>query len=202
MRNLFKFLILFLLVFSMQAQEKPINIEDEQVKNRLNLYAINKNLVDYDITVTVKGTGFKQRAGKPRLTRIPATSRVKVSSLVIERDKEPRYTYTVKANDSLSRRALRPEFKLIKIDPPMPIFLYVTTKCVGCDSLVNSLDESVFNYNIIDLNVKPDESIKLEKYIPGIDTIKKPILNIGGYLYTNIDTMDQLLEKLLAKESK
>ena len=72
MRNLLNFIALFLFVFSMQAQKIPIKIEDELVKNRLNLYAINKNLIDYDITVIVKGTGFKQRAGKPRLTRIPA----------------------------------------------------------------------------------------------------------------------------------
>jgi hypothetical protein len=32
-----------------------------------------------------------------------------------------------------------------------------------------------------------------------MDTIKKPILNIGSYLYNNITTMDQLLEKLLSK---
>lgn len=186
----------------MQAQDIPIKVVDELVKNRLNLYAINENLVDYDITVTVKGTGFKQRAGKPRLTRIPATSKIKVSSLVVERNQEPKYTYIVKANDSLSRRVLRPEFTLIKVKPPMPIYLYSSNKCVGCDSLVSSLEESVFKYNHINLTEKPEEATKLEKYIPGIDTIKKPILNIGGYLYTNISTMDQLLEKLLAKESK
>lgn len=186
----------------MQAQEKPIRIVDELVKNRLNLYAINENLIDYDITVIVKGTGFKQRAGKPRLTRIPATSKIKVSSLVVERDKEPKYTYVIEANDSLSRRSLRPEFTAVKVDPPMPIFLYVSEKCVGCDSLVSSLDSSVFNYERINLAEEEEKAIKLEKYLPGMDTIKKPILNIGGYLYTNISTLDQLLEKLLAKESK
>ena len=186
----------------MQAQKKPIIIVDELVKNRLNLYAINENLIDYDITVIVKGTGFKQRAGKPRLTRIPATSKIKVSSLVVERDKEPKYTYLIEANDSLSRRSLRPEFTAIKVDPPMPIFLYVSEKCVGCDSLVSSLNNNVFNYEKINLDEEEEKALKLEKYLPGMDTIKKPILNIGGYLYTNISTMDQLLEKLLAKESK
>ncbi len=202
MRNLLKFTSIFLFIFSMQAQEKPITIEDELVNNRLNLYAVNKNLVDYDITVIVKGTGFKQRAGKPRLTRIPATSKVKVSSLVIERGKEPKYTYIVEANDSLSRRVLKPEFTLVKVDPPMPIYLYVSDRCIGCDSLVSSLNGSVFNYEKINLNEQQEKATKLEKYLPGMDTIKKPILNIGGYLYTNITTMDQLLEKILAKESK
>ena len=61
MRNLLKFIALFLFVFSMQAQKKPIKIEDELVKNRLNLYAINENLIDYDITVIVKGTGLKSK---------------------------------------------------------------------------------------------------------------------------------------------
>tara|TARA_R110000787_G_scaffold108621_3_gene217045 strand:+ start:1587 stop:2147 length:561 start_codon:yes stop_codon:yes gene_type:complete len=186
----------------MQAQKKPIKIKDELVKNRLNLYAINENLIDYDITVIVKGTGFKQRAGKPRLTRIPATSRIKISSLVVERNKEPKYTYLVVANDSLSRRSLRPEFTAVKVDPPIPVFLYVSDRCVGCDSLVSSLNSSVFNYEKINLSTELEKASKLEKYLPGMDTIKKPILNIGGYLYTNITTMDQLLEKLLAKESK
>ena len=116
MRNLLKLTSLFLFVFSMQAQEKPITIEDELVNNRLNLYAVNKNLIDYDITVVIKGTGFKQRAGKPRLTRIPATSKVKVSSLVIERGKEPKYTYTVEANDSLQTYEIRAPISGIVVD--------------------------------------------------------------------------------------
>ena len=60
----------------------------------------------------------------------------------------------------------------------------------------------MFNYEKINLDEEEEKALKLEKYLPGMDTIKKPILNIGGYLYTNIATMDQLLEKLLAKESK
>ena len=62
MRTLFtSLLLLFLFVNPLKAQERPIEIEDELNNNRLNLYAVNKNLQDFDVILYVNGTGFRQR---------------------------------------------------------------------------------------------------------------------------------------------
>jgi len=86
-------LIFLIFTSSLLAQKRPIKIVDETINNRIDLYAINENLIDYDIIVTVKGTGFRERGGRQRKVRVPATSKVKVNSLIIERDKTPQYIY-------------------------------------------------------------------------------------------------------------
>lgn len=183
--------------FSLIAQKRPIKIEDETQNNRLVLYAVNENLQDFDILLTVKGTGFRQRAGKPRLTRVPGASRVKVQSLVIERGATPQYTYSIIANDSLSRRVLKPEFTKIKITPNKPILMYTSERCTTCDTLISSLNNGTYKYKTLNLSSNPEKEIALEKYIPGIDTITSPLFNVGGHIYTDIKSYDQLLEKLL-----
>ncbi len=179
------------------SQKKPIKIEDELENNRLVLYAVNENLQDFDILLNVKGTGFRQRAGKPRLTRVPGASRVKVQSLVIERGKQPQYTYTIIANDSLSRRVIKPEFIKIKINPLKPILLYTSERCIDCDTLIKSLNNGVYKYKTYNLTENVNKAKALKKYVVGIDTITSPIINLGGMIYTDIITYDQLLEKLL-----
>lgn len=200
MRNLLKFLALFLFVFSLQAQNKPIKIEDEIQKNRLVLFAVNENLQDFDILLTVKGTGFRQRAGNPRLTRIPGASRTQVQSLVIERGMQPLYTYTIVANDSLSRRVIKPEFTKIKIDPIKPILLYQQEQCIACDTLISSLNKGTYKYKTINLSDNKEKATALKKYVIGLDTITKPIISLGGYIHTDIETYEQLLDKLNERE--
>ena len=196
MRISLKFVALLLFVFSMQAQKKPIKIVDEIQNNRLVLFAVNENLQDFDILLTVKGTGFRQRAGNPRLTRIMGASKTQVQSLVIERGKQPLYTYTIIANDSLSRRVIKPEFTKIKIDPLKPILLYTQVQCITCDTLISSLDKGTYKYKTINLSENKEKESALKKYVPGLDTITNPIISLGGYIHTNIETYEQLLEKL------
>ena len=76
-------LTLYLNVTNTFAQEKPITIEEERVANRLMLYAVNENLVDLDIKITVSGTNFRQSKAVPRFIRVPSTSRVHVANLMI-----------------------------------------------------------------------------------------------------------------------
>jgi arsenate reductase-like glutaredoxin family protein len=178
------------------AQNKPIKIEDEKINNRLILYAVNENLQDFDILLTVKGTGFRQRTGKPRLTRVPGASRVKVKSLVIERGMQPLYTYTIEANDSLSRRVIKPGFTKIKINPPMNILMYTSERCITCDSFIGYLDNGVYKYETLNLSENPKKVELLKKYLPSIDTLTTPVFNLGGLLYTKIETYEQLLKKL------
>ena len=188
------FILLFLFSNLLLAQKIPIKIEDELVNNRLNLYAINENLQDFDILVTIKGTGFRQRGGTPRLTRITGASRTKLNSLIIERGKQPVYTYFIVANDSLSRRVLKPEYTKIKVDAPQKILVYTNEKCLTCDTLFSTLEKGIYKYDVLDLSSNPEKTKTLKAYLPTIETLTTPIVSLGGKLYTNLETYDQILE--------
>ncbi|MAP54427.1 hypothetical protein [Altibacter sp.] len=195
----FTTLIIFLFVsMSSFCQEKPITIVEEQKGNRLFLYAINENLIDYDVLLTVEGTGFRQPKGKPRLVRVPATSKVNIKSLIIERGETPKYTYTLEANDSLSIRVLKPEHELIKIAPKKQITIYVTDQCTTCEAIISGLDASVYEYRKLVLSEVPEMEAQLSKAFVGASTtledMTNPVVSLDNKLYINVETYEQLME--------
>ncbi len=186
--------ILYCTVF--YAQDKRITIEDEQVKNRLLIYASNNTLTDLDVAITLKGTGFRQRRGVPRKVRVPGRSKVNLISVVIERDQEPKYTYTLEVSDSLTRRSLVKEFELIKIKPSKLITLYKPDNCSNCEDIITGLDESPFIYKTITLSENETIKTQLAPYVPNLETTDKMIVMLGGNLYPEIETAEALLEEL------
>ncbi len=191
---------LLLCTFIAKAQDRPIKIIDEQKANRLFLYAVNENEKDLDVMITVTGTGFRQSKAKPRLTRIPATSKVNIKSLIIERGKTPQYEYELVVNDSLSRRALKRPFELVKIEAKRPILIYRTDKCTSCDSLVANLEKSIYLFKTQSLSEQPKMKAYLEKSLANSATplasLTTPILNLGGKIFVDIETYEQLMDKL------
>lgn len=189
-------LTLYLNVTNTFAQEKPITIEEERVANRLMLYAVNENLVDLDVKITVSGTNFRQSKAVPRFIRVPSTSRVHVANLMLKRGVQPSYTYELEVNDSLSRRALKKPFKKIRIAPKKNITIYITEGCTSCDTIVNPLERSPYKYTAHNLAEKPEIKSQLAKAMPSLDTITRPVISLNGSLYTEIKTFEELIEKL------
>lgn len=204
-------LILVLLVFKINAQVKPIKIVEEQIPNRIAFYAINETEKDYDVLINIKGTNFRQSAAKPRLIRVPATSKVHLKTLILIRGKKAAYTYDLVVNDSLSRRALKKPFEKIilppkKIKPSKYIVVYTTKNCNGCDVIIDSLNTNNYLFRSYDLNEKPELQEQLAKSFPSsavsLDSIKTPVVNLGGKLYTWIENYEQLLTELNPATSK
>lgn len=194
-----KILLLLLLFFiiKVNAQNTPLRVETKDIPNRLAFYVVNENEQDFDVQINISGTNFRQSQGRPRWVRVPAASKVHLKTIVVTRGKRPNYTYDLMVNDSLSRRALKKEFERIKIKPKKSITLYITDVCLTCDSIVNPLDGSNFKYIKHLLSEKPEIKEQLKSYLPApIDSIKTPILNIGGRLFTQIESYDKLLEEL------
>lgn len=190
-------LLLFFVVVKTNAQDTPLRVETKDIPNRLAFYAINENEQDFDVQIKISGTNFRQSQGRPRWVRVPAASKVHLKTVVLTRGKKPNYTYDLLVNDSLSRRALKKEFERIKIKPRKSITLYITDGCLTCDSIINRLDASNYRYIKHMLSEKPEIANQLKSYLPAaIDSIKTPILNIGGRLFTQIESYDKLLEEL------
>jgi hypothetical protein len=200
---------IILLVFTFQltvnAQLRPIKVEDERVNNRLMVYAINENEQDLDVAIEIKGTGFRQRAGTPRFHRIPKASKINIASLVVERGKKPVYTYQLTVRDSLSRRVVRKPAVQVKIEARKNILVYTKEGCTSCDSLITDLSRSFYKFRVLDLEEKPEVKNFLIKTFQftrtPYDSISNPIVSLGGTLYSEIENFDQLLETLNAEES-
>ncbi len=89
-----KKIILFLLITSYAfGQNSSIKISDEKKNNRLSVYALNESETDYDVKITITGKNIRQSSAKPRFIRVPGASKVLLKSLIIDRKKQPSYTY-------------------------------------------------------------------------------------------------------------
>jgi len=194
-------LILFLFVIgNAYSQNSDIKIADETKNNRISVYALNESQIDYDVKIKITGKNIRQSAAKPRFIRVPSATKVLLKTLIIERKKQPSYTYELIVNDSLSRRVLKPHAEPIKINPKKQIILYVSDNCITCDSILKGLNNGKFKFSVIDLTEKPDVKARMKSYlegtIPSVDTLTNPIISLGGVLHTKIDSYNLLMEKL------
>jgi hypothetical protein len=185
---------------SLFSQERPIEIVDETKANRLFLYALNTNEQDLDVTITVEGTNFRQSNRPPRAIRVPSASKVLLLNLIVERGKKANYTYTLEVSDSLSRRALRPEFEAIKIEPKKKLIIYIPENCASCDTLISNLEKSKYLYTAHRFSEKPELKGQLAPAFANstvkIDSVAVPIISLAGVLFATIEDYDQLLEEL------
>ncbi|MDT0607576.1 hypothetical protein [Croceitalea rosinachiae] len=202
MKTLIIFQVFLISIISI-GQEKPIKVIEEKSKNRLMLYALNETDKDYDVVMAVKGTNFRQSMAKPRLTRVPATSKVLMKTLILLRDKTPSYSIDLSINDSLSKRAVRKEYTVVEVPPKMitpkkHITIYGMKECLACDSIVIRLSENNYIFKQFNLEEKPEIKQQLEVALgnKSLDSLKTPIVNLGGHLYTWISSFEQLLGEL------
>lgn len=196
-----RIVFLALLIGAMQSygQERPIKIETEKLTNRLAFYAVNENEQDLDVMLKIKGTNFRQSSARPRFIRVPATSKVHMKTVILFRGKQPSYTYDLVVNDSLSRRALKKESKPIKIKPRKTITVYIPENCQTCDSLIAPLTNGKYLFLSYKLDERPEMKDQLNRSFANripLDSLKTPIVNLGGKLFTKIESYEQLLVEL------
>ena len=199
MRKYVIFFYILLLGFWANAQKYSIDIVTEDLPNRLAFYALNKNEKDLDVLLTIKGSNFRQSTGRPRYIRVPATSKVHMKTIVLMRGKKPSYSVEIKINDSLSSRSMVKEYEEIKIPPPKNIVVYITKSCLSCDSLVSALGSSKYTFSQFNIEEEASLSEQLQmSFGPEIslDSISTPILNIGGKLYTDLDSFEMVMKEV------
>jgi arsenate reductase-like glutaredoxin family protein len=199
MKRLPYFLICLFVLFQAYAQEQPIKIVAEEIPNRLAFYAINENDQAFDVKLTITGTNFRQSRATPRFIRVPAISKVHMKTIILMRGKKPSYTYDLAVNDSLSKRALRKPAVKIKIRPKKQIVVYIPKSCLSCDSLISPLNEGPYKFTFHNLGEQPEIAEQLNRSLANsivLDSLETPIVNLGGRLYTRIETYDQLIEAL------
>ncbi len=190
----------FFIMLQITAQTSTIKLVVKDIPNRLAFFAINESTTDYDVLVTISGTNFRQSKAKPRLIRVPAASKVHIKTIMLIRGKKPSYTYSIVLNDSLSKRALKKPFEKIKIKPKKQITLYIPHNCTSCDSILSPLENGKYKYTSYLLSENEKMTSQLQRSFGAnstpMDSLKTPIINLGGKLYTNIETYQKLLDEL------
>lgn len=193
-------ILMLLCVIHLNAQTSPIQIVVEEMPNRLGFFAINETTTDYDVKVSISGTNFRQSRAKPKFIRVPAASKVHIKSIILLRGKKPNYSYKIIHSDSLSKRAIKKPFEKVKINPRKQITIYIPHNCTSCDSIISPLENGSYKYNSFLLSENKNITDQLQRSfgtngVP-VDSLKIPIINLGGKLYTNIGTYDKLLFEL------
>lgn len=195
-----KIIVFLFIIGNAYGQNSDIKITDETKNNRLFVYALNQSEKDYDVKITITGKNIRQSRAKPRLIRVPAATKVLLKSLIIERNKQPSYTYDLEVNDSLSIRVLKPPAKSIRINPKKQIVLYLSDNCQSCDSILSGLNSSKYIFTTINLSEKPDVKERMKTYlegtIPSLDTLANPVVSLGGVLHTKINSYANLIEEM------
>ena len=193
-------IVLLIIVSNANAQEANIRITEEKLRNRLSLYAENHSETDYDVKITVTGKNIRQSARKPRFRRVPSATKVLLITLILTRGKQPSYTYKLEINDSLSTRALKMPFVPIKIKPKKQIIVYSTKDCTTCDSIIGSLSQSKYLFRFFSLSEKPLIRNRMVAALANtkmpLDSLRNPVISLGGRLYIDIDNCDSLLERI------
>ncbi len=184
---------------SLFSQDSIIKIVEKKESNRLLLYAVNETDIDYDVMITVEGVGFRQTSRKPRLTRVPAASKVNIARLSLIKGKFLDYSYKLEVNDSLSRRALRRQAESIKVKPKKQITVYIPENCMRCDSIMKPLNDSKYLFTSYNLGEKPEIKKQLGMPMAQLDSLQTPLFSLGGVIDPKVKNYDQLLEKLLEK---
>ena len=195
--------VFFMFSVILLAQDYSFKIETKKLPNRLAFYALNENEVDLDVKLEIKGTNFRQSRAKPRYIRVPAASRVFMKMIILMRDKKPSYTVVLDVRDSLSPRALKKEYESIKIRPKKPIVIYIPEQCTGCDSLLIGLENGKYIYRQYELAEKPEMKAQLQRAFGNsvlLDSLKSPVVNLGGRLHTRILNYHGLIEVLHREE--
>ncbi|WP_298926587.1 hypothetical protein [uncultured Allomuricauda sp.] len=204
-RLLFIFFCLCLYFPQLYAQANSVKVVEKESNNRITFFAVNETFQDYDVLFEVKGTNFRQSAAKPRLIRVPATSKVHLKTIILFRDKKPVYTKKLIVNDSLSKRALKKEFEILDIPPPKikpkkQITIYTTNNCNTCDSIVTKLTDENYLFRNVLLNENPEVKKQVGSFLAKspeqMDTITSPIISLGGKLYSWIKSYAELQEEL------
>lgn len=198
--------ILFCLHFpQLYGQVNPVKVVEKESNNRITFFAVNKTFKDYDVLFEVSGKNFRQSAAKPRLIRVPATSKVHLKTIILFRDKKPVYTKKLIVNDSLSKRAVKKEFEILDVPPPKikpkkQITVYTTTDCNSCDSIVAKLTAENYVFRNVVLNENPEVKKQVGSFLAKspeeMDTISSPIISLGGKLYSWIKSYATLQEEL------
>lgn len=200
------FLCCFFLVFSANSQTEAIEIVEVKGKKRITFYAINHTEILKEVFFKVDGKGFRKSSYRPIIKKVPANTKVLLTTLIPLKNVTPEYTYFSLFEDKLQELSIETGVKNWKtlntlIDKGETI-IFTKDECTKCEKLIGILKANRIPHKAFDIS--ENERYK-EFFWNTVSKMKRrdvlissiPIAIVKGKLYEGLDLISfiEMLKK-------
>ncbi len=152
-------MILLCVTIFAKAQTPPaVELIEEKLPKRWNLYAQNNTDEMQEAFLLVQGEGFRRSADRPTIKKVPPRSKVLMITLIPIKGVTPTYTkiftYENESLQSVSQRkgSAAQEYVNIKSLDPKELTIFIEEDCPTCEVLISFLNANHYKYRKMDVH--------------------------------------------------
>jgi len=150
------FLLCFCWMFSMSAQTEAIEIVEVKGKKKITFYAINHTEILKEVFFKIDGKGFRKSSYRPVIKKVPANTKVLLTTLIPLKNVTPEYTYFSSFDDKLQELNLETSVKSWKdldylIDKGETI-IFTKEACSKCEKLIGMLKANRISHKVFNIS--------------------------------------------------
>mgnify|MGYP003632794832 CR=1 FL=1 len=186
-----------------QTEVKAIELIEEKLPKRWNLYAQNNTNVEHEAFLIVQGEGFRRSADRPVIKKVPPNSRVLMITLIPIKGATPSYTKIFTFEEQLQtitkrKGANRTEYVNIRPLGTNEFTVFIASECPKCDILINHLNSNHIKHRVLTLetHIKVQEFMfeKIQDLTPENTFLALPAILFKGKQYHTIYSINQFIE--------
>ncbi|AJR03421.1 glutaredoxin family protein [Siansivirga zeaxanthinifaciens] len=201
------FILLFTTSLIAQNQHKFVSLKEKKTGKRLELIAVNKDSISYDVFLRVTTDDYRRTSLRPILKTLPPNSETKLLTMVLLDGKAGIYNSTFIVNEVSYDFSLRKDKQDInfKIDESLKnktITMFTKDHCVLCNDLKTILNNNGLKYQEYNISNDTLNLIRLANELKTNkikETSHLPVFKINDSLYTKIESKSDLLEAVREK---
>ena len=201
------FILLFTTSLIAQNQHKFVSLKEKKTGKRLELIAVNKDSISYDVFLRVTSDDYRRTSLRPVLKTLPPNSETKLLTMVLLDGKAGIYNSTFIVNEVSYDFSLRKDKQdiNIKIDESLKnktITMFTKDHCILCNDLKNILNSNGLKYQEYNISNDTLNLIRLANELKTNrikETSHLPVFKINDSLYTKIESKSNLLEAVREK---
>lgn len=205
---------MMLLCFAFAKAQSPqplVELIEEKLEKRWNLYAQNHTDQEQEAFLIVKGEGFRRSADRPVIKKIPPNAKVLMITLIPLKGTTPDYKtiFTYETNlQSIQKRKGADEEAYVNIRPIKDdeLTIFLEEDCEKCELLVSYLNKQHIKYRRLDVrkNGKVRDFLwkSVKDKIPRSDVVTLPVVLDKGKVYHNIVNMRRFMATYSWKKPK
>ncbi len=178
------------------AQTEAIEIVEVKGKNKIVFYAINHTETLKEVFFKIDGEGFRKSAFRPVIKKVPANTKILLTTLIPLKNTTPTYTYFSSFDDQLQELSLETNVKNWKTLDALidkgEIIIFTKDACTKCEKLIGMLKANRIPHKAFDIseNERYKEFFwntvsKMKRQDVMISSI--PIAIVNGKLHEGLD---------------
>ncbi|WP_298517687.1 hypothetical protein [uncultured Kordia sp.] len=147
----------FCWVFTTNAQAKAIEIVEEKGKKKITFYAINHTEITKEVFFKIDGKGFRKSSYRPVIKKVPAQTKVLLTTLIPLKNITPEYTYFHSFEDKLQEVnvnmvKVKNWKSLEKIIDAGETVIFTKDECAKCEKLIGMLKANRIPHKAFDIS--------------------------------------------------